>query len=419
VSAAERPNYLDGLPPDQARTLQAVNGPGMTALGRYLTSGEALAFLGAGVSVPLYPLWATVIGELIDAAVVQGLGEGPAQTCRDLAGEQPDAVVDVLRQHLGEARYRIALRESFRVRRDMESGRTWTPVQELVCRCAFRAVLTTNYDPGIVDARMRVRPRAVGTGFASWTDEVTLDRWRTGDVFGDEELPVLFAHGHHNQPEAMVLATTEYRRAYAGKLAAVLERMVDTGHLVWIGFSFADQRIAAILREVAEHSGRSMDPSMEPRHVAIMPWDPDTGGDPDTLRRVAEIRYGADPVLYPAPGHDHTALTRLLASLTDPRFPPAQPPDAALTTLGRRTDHAPVPPDTPKTGGRAGPGVVVRWAPGVERVDSFTGRVEELARLDRWAADPTVRLVGVTAWGGAGKTALVTHWIEQTAGASK
>jgi hypothetical protein len=48
----------------------------------------------------------------------------------------------------------------------------------------------------------------------------------------------------------MVLATTEYRRAYAGKLAAVLERMVDAGHLVWIGFSFADQRIAAILREL-------------------------------------------------------------------------------------------------------------------------------------------------------------------------
>jgi tetratricopeptide (TPR) repeat protein len=55
----------------------------------------------------------------------------------------------------------------------------------------------------------------------------------------------------------------------------------------------------------------------------------------------------------------------------------------------------------------------------VERVSSFTGRVEELARLDRWAADPTVRLVGVTAWGGAGKTALVTHWLQHTGGAGK
>jgi hypothetical protein len=45
-------------------------------LRRYVASGEALAFLGAGVSVPLYPLWAGVIGELIDAAVAQGLGRG-------------------------------------------------------------------------------------------------------------------------------------------------------------------------------------------------------------------------------------------------------------------------------------------------------------------------------------------------------
>ncbi len=64
------------------------------------------------------------------------------------------------------------------------------------------------------------------------------------------------------------------------------------------------------------------------------------------------------------------------------------------------------------------PATPVRWVPAVEVVDPFTGRVEELARLDRWAADATVRLVGVTAWGGAGKTALVTHWLDQHGGAA-
>ena len=56
--------------------------------------------------------------------------------------------------------------------------------------------------------------------------------------------------------------------------------------------------------------------------------------------------------------------------------------------------------------------------PPTEPVEHFTGRAEELARLDRWAADPQVALVGVTAWGGAGKTALVTHWVE-VGGASR
>jgi hypothetical protein len=127
---------------------------------------------------------------------------------------------------------------------------------------------------------MRVRPNAVSTGFASWDDDLELDRWRTGDVFGNEELPVLFAHGRHNQPDAIVLATTEYRQAYAGRLSRVLARMVDAWHLVWVGFSFADQRINGVLREVAEHTGTRANPGGSQRHIAVMAWDPSRGDDP-------------------------------------------------------------------------------------------------------------------------------------------
>jgi tetratricopeptide (TPR) repeat protein len=245
---------------------------------------------------------------------------------------------------------------------------------------------------------MRVRPRASGTGFASWTDELALDRWRTGEVFGDDELPVLFAHGHHNQPDAMVLAATEYRRAYAGKLSRVLASMIDGWHLVWIGFSFTDQRIGGVLREVAEHSGARVDPGGPVRHVAIMAWDPDGGRDPETLRRLARIQYGADLILYPAPDGDHAALRSLLAEFTVAQYPPVE--------------AQPTPP--PRI---SQPVMPVRWVPAAEVVEHFTGRVEELAWLDQWVADPTIRLVGVTAWGGAGKTALVTHWIQRHGGA--
>ena len=226
-----------------------------------------------------------------------------------------------------------------RVRTDPETGRSWTPVQELVCRCAFKAVVTTNYDPGIVNARMRVRPDASATGFTTWEDELGLDQWRTGDVFGEDELPVLFAHGQHNRPDSIVLATTEYRRAYAGKLPQVLARLLD-GHLVWLGFSFADQRIAAVLREVADRTGTRIDPGGAPRHVAVMAWDPDAeGNDPGTLARRAEIAYGAQLILYPAPENDHSALARLLAG-TDRRpvspAPPTSPATAHRVSRSRR-----------------------------------------------------------------------------------
>jgi hypothetical protein len=265
-------DYLDGLPPAKREELARANDPGLTALRQYLASGQAVAFLGAGVSAPLYPLWAGLIGELVDAASGR-LGQREAAACRALARESPEEVVEIIRRELGAASYREVLREVLRVRVDSESGRSWTTVQELICRCAFKAVATTNYDPGIVDARIRVRTAASATGFITWEDDLGLDRWRTGDVFGDAELPVLFAHGQHNRPDSVVLATTEYRRAYAGKLPQVLARLLD-GHLVWIGFSFADQRISAILREVADRTGTRTDPGSAPRHIAVMAWDP-------------------------------------------------------------------------------------------------------------------------------------------------
>jgi len=399
-------DYLVGLPPERAAELARVNESGLAALRGYLESGAAVAFLGAGASAPLYPLWNGLIGELIDAAAGR-LTHAEAETCRALASSNPESVVEIVRRGLGPGVYREVLREVLRVRTDPETGRSWTPVQELVCRCALKAVVTTNYDPGIVNARMLVRPGASATGFTTWEDELGLDQWRTGDVFGETELPVLYAHGQHNRPDSIVLATTEYRRAYAGKLPQVLARLVDSGHLVWIGFSFADQRVAAILREVADKTGTRVNPGAAPRHVAVMPWDPGAeGNDPRILAQRAEIEYGAQVVLYPVIAGDHGALATLLASLADDRFP-------AVEDVPVRAGPVMAP------GVAADTGIPVRWVPGPERVEHFTGRAEELARLDRWAADPQVALIGVTAWGGAGKTALVTHWIQEAGGQAR
>ncbi|MES1171141.1 MAG: SIR2 family protein [Actinomycetota bacterium] len=320
-------------------------------------------------------------------------------------------MVEIIRRQLGPAIYRERLRELFRPRRDPETGCSWTRTQEAIVRCNLAGVVTTNYDPGIVNARMAVRPTAAGTGFASWTDESTLDRWRTGDVFGDDELPVLYAHGHHNQPDSMVLATTEYRRAYAGKLSHVLARVMETRRLLWIGFSFTDRRIAAILREIGEATGTHFDPGEAPRHLAIMPWDPNATGDdiadPTVLRSLAEIEFGTALVLYPAPRHDHSALWTLLDEMADERFPSR--PLLTELSLSAADAGSTLAPGTPAASGTIAQPVA--WVHGGDPVDHFIGRVEELARLDRWAADTSVRLIGVTAWGGAGKTALVTQWL--------
>jgi len=389
-----------------------VNGPGLSALHQYLALQQAVAFLGAGISASLYPLWDGLVGQLVDAAS-ESMSKDEASTCRALARESPEEVVEIVRRSLGTATYREVLREVLRVRTDPQTGRSWTPAQELVCRCAFKAVVTTNYDPGIVDARMRVRPGVSATGFTIWEDDPGLDRWRTGDVFGEAELPVLFAHGQHNRPDSVVLATTEYRRAYAGKLSPVLSTLMDAGHLVWIGFSFADHRISAILQEIANRTGTRIEPGAAPRHVAIMPWDPAAkSNNPVVLAQRAEISYGAQVILYPARGSDHSALEAILSALTDTRFPPAG--DLPARTYLRRNDlTSDVIADVAPTE------IAMQWIPTPERVRNFTGRAEELAKLDRWAAEPHIALVGITAWGGAGKTALVTRWVLEADGISR
>ncbi|MBV8542697.1 MAG: SIR2 family protein [Pseudonocardiales bacterium] len=354
------------------------------------------------MSAPLYPLWAEVISELIDTAADR-LTEEEARACRVLATGNPNAVVDIVRERVGTGDYQETLRKLFAPRKDPSTQRSWTHAQELVARCNFAGVVTTNYDPGIANARMAVRVHASATGFASWDDCDLLIRWRQGTVFADDALPVLFAHGHHNRPESIVLATTEYRRAYRDRLGAVLGQLLDTRRVVWIGFSFTDRRIETVLQEIGDHSITRLTNRPAARHVAVLSWDPAAGPDPGTVRLMIEIQFGCRVVLYPAPEQDHSALGLLLAELTDPRYPPVSEIPVEATLYGDDKVERST--------------LVERWVHGPERIRHFTGRVEELARLTRWARDPEVRLVGVTAWGGAGKTALVTEWLARRGGA--
>jgi tetratricopeptide (TPR) repeat protein len=55
----------------------------------------------------------------------------------------------------------------------------------------------------------------------------------------------------------------------------------------------------------------------------------------------------------------------------------------------------------------------IRWVHTEATIDHFSGRKEELNSLDRWINSGEVRLIGVTAWGGAGKTVLVTEFLQQ------
>jgi tetratricopeptide (TPR) repeat protein len=354
-----------------------------------LAGGSAIAFIGAGASFPIYPLWSQLIAQLAHEPVARGLADAAEeQYWLRTAATKPLQVASQIHSKLGDSLYYTFLYETFKDRTG-PGGLPYTAAQAALVRARFKALITTNYDSGLLEARRRLRPEIGETGFTVWNQPFPIQRWSSGDLFqSGSACPVLFAHGHFGDPASIILDSASYRRAYHGTpYGRLFANLWFQQHLVFVGFSFNDLTLTQIAGEVLWQTARPA--GVEPRHVAII-------GLPDEQPYTPEMRheyldaYHAEVLFYPVTrGNDHSALQVLLESLaTIPAPAPGPPP-------------VPVP-------ARAVPVLFVHETTEDEK---FTGRADSLARLDRWAADPAVKLVAITAIGGLGKTALVGRWL--------
>ena len=353
------------------------NQPAYQRLREMLEARQAIAFTGAGVSAPLYPLWPELLKSLARAPVEKGLaGAGDEAYWLRAAEKRPLQVASQIRQKLTDAHYYPFLYETFKDR-----PHYFTSAHDALVRCNFKAWITTNYDQGLVEARRLRRPEIRDTGFAIWNQPAEIERWVSGDRFGPDSGPILFAHGHFADAPNIVLDHESYRRAYATPAyRRFYENLWIQQHLVFAGFSFNDVTLTAIADEIVGrivHAG-------PPRHIAVLALsDPYNEG----MRREYLETFHAETLFYPAPARDHSALVVLLDSLARPaktQVPVAAPPAAPVRQcfVHETTEDA-----------------------------KFTGRLDTLERLDAWAADPAVRLVAISALGGLGKTALLGKWL--------
>jgi tetratricopeptide (TPR) repeat protein len=357
------------------------NRPVYQRLRGLLDARQAIAFAGAGVSAPLYPLWPELLKSLAHALVDKGLATAADEAYwLRTAGRRPLQVASQIHQKLTDAHYYPFLYETFKDRPPY-----FTAAHDALVRCNFKAWITTNYDQGLVEARRVRRPEIRDTGFAIWNQTAEIERWLSGDRFGPDSGPILFAHGHFGDAPNIVLDHESYRRAYA--TPAYLRFYQDLWireHLVFAGFSFND----VTLTEIANETVGKFAQTGATRHIAILALsDPYNEG----MRLESIETFHADVLFYPAPAGDHRALQVLLESLARPAT-------------------APVPvvaPPAPKVG--------ECFVHETTEDEKFTGRLDMLERLDAWAADPSVRLVAVSALGGLGKTALLGKWLRSGA----
>jgi len=380
------------------------NGPVYDELLNALCDGEAIAFVGAGASAGMYPLWNEFIESLADYAVAEGKA-----TLRDAArwksetGATPQQRVNVILRKLDEARYRKFLKDTFGPRKSAD-GKRYTATHAALLRIPFRGYVTTNYDPALDYAREDLRPGGLTTGTPTWQDDDEVNRWYNSDVFRQpEDCPLLWLHGFWQRPDGIVLNGAEYFAAYKpGLYRRLFDSLWGQRKLVFVGFGFNDPQftfmVGGFLRDFEKANAL-------PRHVAILGLP--TGADgalPDAeaiaeRREVLEDDYHVRPLFYPVRDGNHSALQVLLSAV------------AARCGVG-----TPAVTATPSVALAAPPTFRAKWVHEPSNDDKFLGRDDELVRLDRWVRDEAVRVIGVSAVGGTGKTALIGHWLKETEG---
>lgn len=137
----------------------AGNRPVFETLVSILEAGKAIAFVGAGASAGMYPLWGRFIELIADHAVAEGKAEDKdAKRWKADTTSTPQQRVNVILRKLGEPLYRNFLRATFGPRKGAD-GRRYTATHAALLHVPFRAYVTANYDPALEFARAELRAR--------------------------------------------------------------------------------------------------------------------------------------------------------------------------------------------------------------------------------------------------------------------
>src|SRR5262249_5187480 len=148
----------------------------------------------------LYPLWPGLFTIACEDARARGLAS--ADEVLVWEGEfkkSPQAALENVRSRLGESVYRTVLRTAFRPKAGFQGDR-FSPLHRVVTELGFRGLITTNYDPGLLEARRALFSGATGTGYVTWQDDGGLRDWLEEHAFGAAPAPILFAHGIYERP---------------------------------------------------------------------------------------------------------------------------------------------------------------------------------------------------------------------------
>ncbi|WP_448616111.1 SIR2 family protein [Modestobacter sp. URMC 112] len=194
-------------------------------LGRHAREGRLAVFLGAGVSAAAgLPTWEQLLDELatragMDDDLRRGLSQLPPQDSAALLARElgREELVGYVQQRFGPGPYALA--------------------HALIAGLPVREYVTTNYDPLVelaaadIGRSLRVLPFDGTTPDGAWLVKL---------------------HGDAGHPDSIVLTREQYLRSgdAGSALAGVLESLLLTRHVLFVGTSMLDDDLIRIAHQV-------------------------------------------------------------------------------------------------------------------------------------------------------------------------
>ena len=292
-----------------------------------IASGEAIAFVGAGLSSPLkYPSWTELLEKLRSLAS-QVAPFNPPDAVKKDALQYAEEIKKHCKNNGVLAQFNSAIGREFMPR----SGDNCTSTHDRLVKLPFRSFVTTNYDdcleqalndftideshksrldPGVVIKASKTDRHLVSTFVRSIVANVDQHQRRVGHI-----------HGRYNDTANIILAASDYEDAYGLILKGSQPRIVPsltlhrqliwslfaTRQLVFFGCSMEDSYIKALLDMVVEDLWE-WDQII---HFVVLPIDEKTVSIVDGLTNQFQ-HYGLQPVFFNNCDTTFSSLNQLL-----------------------------------------------------------------------------------------------------------